>query len=812
MAQTKIEITADAQKAAAEYDKLTRKQNQQEDAAKQTAATSQQTARQTAAAQEAAANKGAASYNRIIRELKKQGPEGRAQAKAVEQYLRETGTAGRRSIGEIIGELEKIDPAAAASASAIQDNVAAAANTSANKLARLATELEKLGPEGRKQASAVRGYLQRTGQDGSRSIKEILGEIGKIDDEAGKVARKAGDDFTKAGKAGQSAFGSGIRSQLTQMATAYISINAAASVYRRTVEAARDAQRESVETLLNTASGNQKLLQVATDAEDFEKLTGKADELAAKYGILREHARELVFSARSEGFEELTDFIAANAGNRVIDVQAQSTVAGQVPALFQDEGIGGQEAINAVLVGAAKSRLNFEEIARALPAVAASAAPTEASFDESVATLSVLAGKFKSGETAGDRIAALAAKLNLDTVDTDGRKALADRGLIEAVQALKNDLSAEQRAAFLGESKELNEAYNAIAENLGEIQTRTSEINAARAATGTDRSATAVKRAIAEARPDIVAARDKIAADNQAEIEAERALGTTEAKRQAERQRQKAREYARGDNAVTVEGRAAARTATDTAADALDGLIESTALSDFQALAADAADARRDKRNFGDIESQRSLEALTFGATALGRRRSQARPGEQVRLSRDETQTYLSTLSGETIDQSRIDDNVIRQVTNQVTSAASETGGRSAILNNPIVQSLSHKLLGAVPFNNVERQTALKQIPSLEEAFAFGVPSVAPQAISAAASSPASANNELTAAIREQNQLQREAIALQRETADASKSTADATRTTADGVLRTADNTERQPADASAGINAASRRRIPDPI
>ena len=105
MAKTDIEITADAKQAEATFDKLNQKQKKQVEGFQDMAAAGVDSSRQVAAANEAAANKGTAAYDRVLRELRKQGPEGRAQAKAIEGHLRDTGKAGRRSMAAIVTEL-----------------------------------------------------------------------------------------------------------------------------------------------------------------------------------------------------------------------------------------------------------------------------------------------------------------------------------------------------------------------------------------------------------------------------------------------------------------------------------------------------------------------------------------------------------------------------------------------------------------------------------------------------------------------------------------------------------------------------------
>ncbi|MEO1529945.1 MAG: hypothetical protein AAFX06_31405 [Planctomycetota bacterium] len=838
MPGTRIEITAENQEALAAYDQLIDAQDQQERAAQASASTSQQTARQTAAANEAAAQKGAASYNRIIRELRKQGPVGRAQAQAIEQHLRETGQAGRRSVEQITAELSEMDEHAAAAASAagaaIEKEMTEAANASGPRLKKLTAELSKLGPEGRKQAAEIRRHLQRTGIDGTRSIGSIVDEIETIDNAAARVARNAGNSFDQAGEKGQQAFGANIRGELASMAATWLSVNAVVGTYTRLLERARDAARESVETLLDTTDGNQKLLQVAEDADDFEKLTDKADELASKYGIAREQARNLVFSARSEDFEDDLDFIARNAGNRVIDTQAQATVAGRAPALFQNEDLSGRETINATLVAAKQSNLDFEQIARVLPSVAASAAQTEATFDESVGALSVLAGQFKSGEQGADRIAALAARLNLDTgedAETEqeflarlkkrdgakrrdgesvsqfesrlledaesagierrsGRESLADQGLVRAVRRLRDDFTEEQRRDFLGESKEVNEAFANFANRLEEIEARTDLVRQAREATGTDQSATAQRNAIAEQSLQISAVRNKIAAENAAEIEGERQLAIREAERQAKEARTIAEQRARGDSEVVIQGRAAVRSGVRKGEDTLDGFVELLGVNRLDSLASDAFDAQSDSA-FADPQTQQRLEAITFGANALRRRQNEAGPGERARFTPSDVQTIYASL-GETITPDQVTPSVQRELTNEFIELANDNGGRSGIYN----QSLIAEFGG---FNRARQQRFIDglELPAVPTPIESGRTETRPD------SQPSP--------LAETNALLRESIALQNEQLQASRDTANASQDTAAATNRTAENTLPRDSDPDAIIAAANEQRIPSP-
>ncbi|MGB7325915.1 MAG: hypothetical protein WBD31_13655 [Rubripirellula sp.] len=672
MSQTTVEISGDARDLEATFDRIDKRQEQQEAGFKSTAKVSQDSSRQIAAANESAANKGAATYNRILKELRKHGPEGKAQAKQIEKHLQETGQAGRRS------------------------------------------------------------------------MQSIVDELGTFDDEAAKVARNASNDLEKVGDKGKEAFGPSAIAQLKSFAMGWIGVQTAVATVTRAIDAMRQAQQGAVDSLDQTKDGNSRLLQVSDSASEFEERRGQADDLAAQYGITRQASRDLIFNADSSDFLDTADFIAQNS--QVLGVEAQSTVAGQIPKLFANDPITGEEAINATLAAAQTSRLNFEEVARSLPSAAASAAPAGATADETLALLSVLADKFKSGETAADRIASIGAAVSLDQgeqslapeevakknaaedarldnakkklrtlterqadaqlqldrsvesgadvqtvtdrrtkldratravgefdqtelqrreIETGSdRESFAGLGIIEPVRRLQA-LSDEERRNFLGESKELNEAYNAIADSLPVLGQSRTKILEARNNSGTDAAPVNQKRAIADADPRLAALRNKQAAENREEIEREKALSQREANRQAERAREKATGYERGDSALVVEGTAQIQQARDTIDDTGRGVFETLGNSAFGALSSDSLSALSDDDLSDD--QRRRAEGLNFAGVKL---QGQRDAGQEVGLSASDVQTYLSTIAGDFVDPSQITDDVIRKVNNEIGSAA----------------------------------------------------------------------------------------------------------------------------------------------
>jgi hypothetical protein len=131
------------------------------------------------------------------------------------------------------------------------------------------------------------------------------------------------------------------------------------------------------------------------------------------------------------------------------------------------------------LKAAQQSRLNFEQIASAAPGAAEGTALTGSSPEETLAMLSVLAGKFKSGDTAADRIKAFSSKVGISK-----DKRLKGKSVLEALRTVQNDFSAKDRGEFLGEGVEINTAFRYLMENDSLITSRQAEIAAAGRATG----------------------------------------------------------------------------------------------------------------------------------------------------------------------------------------------------------------------------------------------------------------------------------------------------------------------------------------
>jgi hypothetical protein len=311
-------------------------------------------------------------------------------------------------------------------------------------------------------------------------------QAGKISAEQYKSTIEAlNREFHEVRKTQDTAAGPSALAQVKQMAAGYISWSTAAAGVRsaiREVQAEMAKGRSSTETL---KEARQNLLQVSQG--DFTELEKRADLAAVKYGTSRTEARQVLFSARSEGFEK--DYEAVMRMSPLIPAMSAARVAGQTNQLFGGK-FTAEQIIGGVFKGAADSRLDFAPMAEQIPVASEGAAIAGASAEETIASLSVLASKFNN---AGDRIKALASKIGIDD-RTKGR------GLLGGIKAIQQMSEAERRD-FLGDDQEKNAAYLRFIETMPQIEALAGGISQEMARAGTADSMISQRLAEAERNP-----------------------------------------------------------------------------------------------------------------------------------------------------------------------------------------------------------------------------------------------------------------------------------------------------------------------
>jgi len=318
------------------------------------------------------------------------------------------------------------------------------------------------------EAKLIRGIAKTEG-----AIEKLTQRLRELEREGKRTNDGVEDGMKKTEKASDRASGA-----LGKQVAAYVSVGAAIGVATSALRAFQQQEDRAVASLLAITDATVRLNQVATSPEDLKSLQARADALSRKSGVDANTSRNLVFRARSEGFEGeletifgLTQLIAPDASANVF----------KTGRLFPGNTLSNRALLNASLASAGSSELNVEQLAAQLPSVAEGSAAAGAGVVESLALQSVLSGQFARGSTSADRIKAFGIKLGLPGSGFGGQ------GIIGGAQALAA-ASPESRAAFLGESAELNTAFRKVQEQLPQLIERRDFIAAEVAKTGTSGS------------------------------------------------------------------------------------------------------------------------------------------------------------------------------------------------------------------------------------------------------------------------------------------------------------------------------------
>jgi len=347
-------------------------------------------------------------------------------------------------------------------------------------LVRLTDQVTKLESanvsmsEGLGMASSKFAGAAKPAEAYSRTVRKLDAELalGKITQEQHTAAVAAAKEkLDQASTAGEKHAGgmSKLGGQVTSLAAGYVSWSGALKLAGDALKFVQEETNKAKASQDSLVDNRRSLVQIAENKEDLEGMIDRADAAAEKFGVARNTAYEVLFSARSEGFESEYEQVMSAAP--VIAPKSAATVAGQVPGLFKEtEQLTSEEAVSGTLLAAQQSRMNFEELGRAMPKAAEGAAIAKASFSETAGVLSVLAARFASGDTAADRIKAFATKLGIS-------EQFGGKGIVGGYEALAA-ADEETRKEFLGSSNELNAVWQILSEELPTVKERIAAVNA----------------------------------------------------------------------------------------------------------------------------------------------------------------------------------------------------------------------------------------------------------------------------------------------------------------------------------------------
>lgn len=606
-------------------------------------------------------------FRDTLRSLERLGDEGRQAAAVIEAELKDAERNAAAGMEGILAKLQELRPEADLSAEAIEAKLKAASEASQREFESTIETLRKLGPTGQQVADRLQNEMKAAGDSSEHSIDGVIAKLREINPQAATAAKSIYREIDKNNDKAKGSFkdlATSAGSELKSIVGSYIGIQAAIQTIIELNQKVIETNREAFSNLRRTESGDSRLLQVSTSQEEFQLLRSNADRLASDYGIDREVTRDLVFRGKSENFADTLDFIGKNS--QVIDVQAQAQVAGQIPGLFAATGekLTGAQAINQTLAGAAESRLSFEEIARALPSAAEGGSLAGASSDETIATLSVLASRFKSADTAADRIKALATKIGLDKGD-DTRGSFAGSGLLGAVDKIAA-LNEDERTAFLGNSQEVNAAYEFIQQEYNKIRERQNVVRKAREDTGTRQSPTALR---VEAANNDVKLRVELES-RRAEIQKEIAQENRRAVVEGNRQKRRDEALRDADNQLVHDFAIAASEFYSSGLEKVAGVPDDGTL--LRAVASEDID-----NLFRDVSfaSQRGDEKATPASLAISKLRNARRKDPEAVLGRDAVAEFIRGTTGEFVSPADVTDEQRQNLTQSILEQAKEAKG-----------------------------------------------------------------------------------------------------------------------------------------
>ena len=330
--------------------------------------------------------------------------------------------------------------------------------TPAEKLAAKYDAVTKAYEDGQLPLKNYERYLEKLNEEANKSVAAV-------DDSTDAVDKHA----TATGKAAASTDGLG--GSIEKAVLGYLSFQAVLSKVGEALQWTREQTEKAMATFEGMSEARSRLAQIADPAagRSLDVLEARADELAMRYGEERGKVAQALFSALSEGFEGSLESLVKYGD--IVNLQSAAGVAGQVPGLFKGSGLKPDEAVSATLLAARQSRLSFEDIASAMPSIAQGAAMTGSTPTEAMGILSVMSSSFQSGSEAANKFKALATKMAI------GGDEFAGKGIMGGVEALMG-MDEETRREFLGESQELNVAYQTLVSNLPEVRKRIEEIDA----------------------------------------------------------------------------------------------------------------------------------------------------------------------------------------------------------------------------------------------------------------------------------------------------------------------------------------------
>lgn len=351
-----VEMTSDAAKVFADFEKLIQKEREAASAARAVGDAGETAGKQLGDGMQAGGAKADKEMKTLLTQLRALGPAGKEQAKAVTEHLREAGTHGHQSMEKVLEQIRKMDPTAADAAQQAATAFEQAANSTEAEFEDIIAEMKALGPAGKASAEQFRKEMIAAGKISEKSIEDIIQKLQEIDPEAAKAARSISSNVAAESQKSKTAFGGfssfAIR-EITAIGATYIglreTIDAITAVYERQADLIREARDAQLEL-------------AAAQQQAAKNLAGVTPE--ARTSLLTESIPRIANAAQFSDTEAIADAIGALASSGATDPKAiESAViaAAKLERLTPDNLA--QSAVSASLI---QQRSGLDDIEQAL--------------------------------------------------------------------------------------------------------------------------------------------------------------------------------------------------------------------------------------------------------------------------------------------------------------------------------------------------------------------------------------------------------------------------------------------------------------
>jgi hypothetical protein len=325
----------------------------------------------------------------------------------------------------------------------------------------------------------------------SNFANELTRTQAKVTELEGKL-KMVGQAGRRAGRQNKRAFGPQAVAGLARYAGGFLSIGTAIATAGKALRDFRETQKSAAAGVTGSAADIKRLVQISGgDPKRFAAYMGALPELA-KQGVKPAEAIQMMFAGQSLGFTRQQVVSAGRYKAFAQDLKPLLEAPAGLRAAFGADTFGGKmdAAVNALLAGAEKSRVNVEQLAAQVLTPAQAVKKLGGGAVETIAAVSTAAPALASVEEAATAVGRASDILAR-------QKKLKGGGLLAGIEYAAG-LSEKDLTKLIGENIRAERGIRVLIENLPKFRETIDAIGVAVRETGTEDSR--IKQAVAIAR------------------------------------------------------------------------------------------------------------------------------------------------------------------------------------------------------------------------------------------------------------------------------------------------------------------------